>query len=276
MRTLACLMLGALLAGCAALPPEGPTACTSTAPNASYTGPYKGTENRLSAQDMARDLHCAERFKAAKFPNGFVVIYGSSRLSEDKPGAPATDAGRLYHDVRRFAREWTRAQGQRFPIMTGAGPGMMEAGNRGATEAGGPSIGYTTYYGPARDRADARLAFQTWQGQPIVSDGLIFSSVAIRETMMVLHTAAAVIAPGGTGTEWETFQIIESIKSRQLDPIPVVLFGHRERYWKSFEQRVQAMAQLGTIRASEVTDHVVFVEDPQQLVELLARRMPAR
>ena len=47
-------------------------------------------------------------------------------------------------------------------------------------------------------------------GQPIVSDGLIFSSVAMRESMMVLHSAAVVIAPGGTGTEWETYQIIES------------------------------------------------------------------
>ena len=264
------------LTGCAALSPDTPQACSSTAPNASYTGPYKGTENRLSAQDMARDIDCASRFKAAKYPAGFVVIYGSSRLGEDKPGAPPSDTGRLYQDIRRFAHDWTRTYASRYPIMTGAGPGVMEAGNRGATEAGGPSIGYTTYYGPARDKADARLAFQTYQGQDIVSDGLIFSSVAMRESMMILHTAAAVIAPGGTGTEWETFQIIESIKSRQLDPVPVVLFGNREKYWKSFEQRVQAMAQLGTIRASEVSDHVVYVEDPQQLLELLARRMQLR
>ncbi|WP_326541929.1 LOG family protein [Pseudorhodoferax sp.] len=268
----ACLSLLAALAllqGCATTAP--PAACSSVAPNASYTGPYKGEENRLSAADMARDLQCAEAFKAQKYPRGFVVVYGSSRLGEDKAGAAPTDSGRLYQGVRGFAAAWTRAHGASHPIMTGAGPGMMEAAARGATEAGGPSIGYTTYYGPARDKADARLAFQTWQGQPIVSDGLVFTSVAMRESMMVLHAAAVVVTPGGTGTEWEIFQTLESIKSRQLDPVPIYLVGPRALYWKGFEQRVQEMARLGTIRSAEVTDLIRFAEDPQTLVEALAR-----
>ncbi|KQP22923.1 LOG family protein [Pseudorhodoferax sp. Leaf267] len=271
MRTLWIVTTAALLVlqGCASTP-AGDAACTSTAPNASYTGPYKGTENRLAAADMARDLHCAERFKAGKYPRGFVAIYGSSRLAEDKEGAPATDNGQLYQGIRLFARQWTGAHGDKLPILTGAGPGIMEAASRGATEAGGPSIGYTTYYGPARDQGDARLAFQTYRGQPIVSDGLIFSSVAMRESMMVLHSAAVVIAPGGTGTEWETFQIIESIKSQQLDPVPVYLLGKREVYWKGLEQRIDEMTRLGTIRAGEVTNLIQFVEDPEQLIDLLA------
>lgn len=276
MRTAAVLLATlSLLQGCATHRPEA--ACTSQAPNASYTGPYKGAENRLSAQDMARDLHCAEAFKAAKHPRGFVVVYGSSRLGEDKAGAPATEDGRLYQSVRRFATSWTRTNGKDYPIMTGAGPGMMEAAARGATEAGGPSIGYTTYYGPARERGgDAAKAFQTWQGQPIVSDGLVFSSVAMRESMMVLHAAAVVVAPGGTGTEWEIFQTLESIKSQQLDPVPVYLVGARERYWKSFEQRVRDMVRLRTVRTGEVTDLIRFVEDPEQLPELLARDLKLR
>lgn len=265
-----------VLQGCATSQLSDAPSCASTAPNASYTGPYKGTENRLSAADMARDVHCASRFKADKYPRGFVAIYGSSRLGEDKPGAPASDNGQLYQGVRLFARQWTNAFGSKLPIMTGAGPGVMEAGNRGATEAGGPSIGYTTYYGPARDKGDASLAFQTYRNQPIVSDGLIFSSVAMRESMMVLHSAAIVIAPGGTGTEWETFQIIESIKSQQLDPVPVYLIGKRDVYWKSFEARLQDMVRLGTIRANEVSPLITFVEDPEQLVELLATRLNLR
>jgi predicted Rossmann-fold nucleotide-binding protein len=265
-----------LLQGCATPPPSDGPACTSAAPNASYTGPYKSAENRLSVADMARDLHCASRFKADKYPRGFVAIFGSSRLGEDKEGAPASDNGQLYQGIRLFARQWTSAHGDQLPILTGAGPGIMEAGSRGAMEAGGPSIGYTTYYGPARDRGDARLAFQTYRGQAIVSDGLVFSSVAMRESMMVLHAAAVVIAPGGTGTEWETYQIIESLKSQQLDPVPVYLIGKREVYWRGFEQRLQEMTRLGTVRAGEVTDLIQFVEDPQQLVELLATRLRMR
>lgn len=276
MRTIAALLATlALATGCATQ--RAPSACTSQAPNASYTGPYKGAENRLSAQDMARDLHCAETFKSAKHPRGFVVVYGSSRLGEDKAGAPPSEDGRLYQGVRRFAAAWTRAHGKSHPIMTGAGPGMMEAAARGATEAGGPSIGYTTYYGPARDNGgDATKAFQTWQGQPIVSDGLIFSSVAMRESMMVLHAAAVVVAPGGTGTEWEIFQTLESIKSQQLDPVPVYFIGARQRYWSGFEQRVQDMVRLRTVRPGEVTDLIRFVEDPEQLPELLARDLRLR
>lgn len=280
MRTTAALLLSTLtlLQGCATAPADQLALdCSSQAPNASYTGPYKGAENRLSAQDMARDLHCAERFKAGKHARGFVVVYGSSRLGEDKAGAPATDDGRLYQSVRRFAADWTRAHGAAYPIMTGAGPGMMEAAARGATEAGGPSIGYTTYYGPARDKGgDARLAFQTWQGQPIISDGLIFSSVAMRESMMVLHAAAVVVAPGGTGTEWEIFQTLESIKSQQLDPVPVYLVGSRERYWKSFEQRIDDMVRLRTVRSGEVTGLIRFVDDPAQLPAALARDLRLR
>lgn len=279
MRMLSMAAMAALLMiqGCAAPTLHDAPACTSTVPNARYTGPYKGTENRLSAADMARDLHCATLFKTEKYPRGFVAIYGSSRLGEDKEGAPASDNGQLYQGVRLFAREWTNVYGDKLPILTGAGPGIMEAGSRGAMEAGGPSIGYTTYYGPARDKGgDARLAFQTYRGQAIVSDGLIFSSVAMRESMMVLHSAAVVIAPGGTGTEWETFQIIESIKSQQLDPVPVYLVGKRDIYWKGFEQRLQEMARLGTIRAAEVSTLIEFVEDPAQLSELLAKRLQMR
>ncbi|MDQ7049129.1 MAG: hypothetical protein Q9M92_06125 [Enterobacterales bacterium] len=59
--------------------------------------------------------------------------------------------------------KWTKNHAESYPILTGAGPGIMEAGSRGATKAGGQSIGYTTYYGPSRKAkgGDARKAF--WQ-----------------------------------------------------------------------------------------------------------------
>lgn len=262
------LAIAALLAGCATPPAPGTAtlslSCPRLAgvPNADYVGPYRGVENVIPLQDLAQDLHCADAFKAAHFPGGFVAIYGSSRIREG-------DA--LYADVRAFAAAWTRRFGPRYPIMTGAGPGLMEAGNRGAHEAGGPSVGYTTYYdrGTGTDPlrpygGDAKQALNRY-----VTRGLIFSSVAIREQAMIKHSAAVVISPGGTGTEWEAFQIIETIKSRQLAPVPVYVLGNRALHWRSFEQRLDDMIARGTVRRDEVA-FLKYVENGEDLARQLA------
>ncbi len=264
------IFVAAATSGCAAL-----VTCESAVPNASYTGPYKGVDNNLTAHDIGRDMVCADRFKKAKYPAGFVTIFGSSRIGEksrasDPAVAKANDE--LYADVLAFAQAWTRKHGKRFPIMTGAGPGLMEAGNRGAISGGGPSIGYTTYYDPA-PRGDAHETFWTYNNQPLITDGLIFSSVATREFAMILHSAAMIVAPGGTGTEWETFQIIESIKSGQLTEVPVVLLGNKDAHWKSFYARIDDMVRRGTVRLDEITKVVVHVERASDIVPLLERRL---
>lgn len=225
----------------------------SSVPNASYVGPYVGYENNLTVRQLQSDLRAAYRFKAVKYPGGFVTIFGGSRIPESTA---------LYQQVREFARSWTTQYGTKLPILTGAGPGIMEAGSRGAMEAGGPSIGYTTYYGPATDHGDPKLAFrryvsmETKQTNDIITDGLIFSSVAVRESMMILHSAAMIIAPGGTGTEWEIFQILETIKSRQLARVPIFLVGDREVHWASFFRRLEDMAARGTVTLKDLPDLV--------------------
>ena len=95
-------------------------------------------------------------------------------------------------------------------------------------------------------------------------------------TMMIVHSAAIVIAPGGSGTEWEIFQILESMKSQQLTPVPIYLVGNKDRYWKSFDQRLRAMATLGTLRMNEVEGLFVYVENPQDVVPLLQQKMNLR
>jgi predicted Rossmann-fold nucleotide-binding protein len=288
-------LLLALCAGCAQLPAIAPApvelrlSCPRhpEVPAADYVGPYKGMENAIPLQEMAQDLHCADAFRAAHFPRGFVAIYGSSRIRErnaacDAQGANCDEALRAAHDalyaqVRGFAAEWTRRHGDRYPIMTGAGPGLMEAGNRGAREGGGASVGYTTYYdrGSSSDPlrpygGDPRLAFN-----PHVTRGLIFSSVAIREQAMVKHSAAIVLAPGGTGTEWEIFQILETIKSRQLAPVPVYLLGDRQLFWRSFEQRVADLVARRTVGPTELA-FLKFAANEQDLLRQLAADLGLR
>ena len=260
-----------------------PSTCQSSIANASYTGPYKGEENNLTVADFSRDFKCAESFLSSKYPNGFVTIFGSSRIEEkNSSGDVSVDVAndQLYQQIYNLAYEWTKKYSSTFPIMTGAGPGIMEAGSRGASKAGGPSIGYTTYYGPSRDKklGDASKAF--WQYRPakkkpvqIISDGLIFSSVAVRESVMIMHSAAMVFAPGGTGTEWELYQTIEQMKSGQLKKVPLYIVGEKHTHWQSFYQRLDSMIKRGTIKRHEVDALIVHVDNPEDVTKLLSKSL---
>lgn len=268
-RHLPLLLVSIVVSGCAWAPKTSLTGLPSVslslscpvderAPKAAYVGPYKGVENAIPLQELAQDIHCADAYKQARFPNGYVTIYGSSRIKPCQPlpcaNSIAADNQAVYQEVYAFAKAWTQTYGKRYPIMTGAGSGLMEAGSRGAKDGGGPSIGYTTYYDPAT----APTAVLPYEGNPTtalndhVTEGLIFSSVAIRETAMIKHSAAIVLSPGGIGTEWEIFQILETIKSKQLTKVGVYVFGD-PKHWKSFEDRLKDLYARGTVREDELS-----------------------
>ncbi len=250
--------------------------------NASYVGRYAGMENAIPAVDAARDIHCADAFKAGRHPRGFVTLFGSSRIGKDNRACDAAgrcdetlrENDRVFAAVREFAFLWTARHGRRLPILTGAGPGLMEAANEGAQAAGGPSIGYTTYYdrpaAPAQASAgrpyggDPSKAFN-----PYVSDGLIFTSVVQREAAMIRHAAAIVVAPGGTGTEWEIYQVIETIKSGQQAPVPVYFLGDRATVWRSLDARLKDLVARRVVRAEELA-FLRFAATPAELRERLA------
>jgi len=255
--------------------------CQSSIPNASYTGPYLGVENNLTNADFYRYLVCASRFKKKKYPNGFVTIFGSSRISQSNhSGNSLIDAAndKLYQQIYELAYNWSKRYSKQYPILSGAGPGIMEAASRGATKAGAPSIGYTTYYGPSRNKKNGDASKAFWQYRPkkgkaqtIISDGLIFSSVAVREGVMISHSAAMVFAPGGTGTEWEIYQTIEQMKSGQLKHVPIYIVGDKKIHWQSLYNRLDDMVLRGTIKRHEVESLIVHVDNPKDVLKLLAK-----
>ncbi len=252
--------------------------CICKIKNASYTGLYKGAENNLTADDLSLDLKCANKFRNEKYPNGFVTICGSSRISEKNQGKDSiinAANDKVYKDIREFAYNWTIKHSKQYPIITGAGSGIMEAGSRGAMDAGGPSIGYSTYYGPSRvlPDGDQSKVFWKYNGQDIITDGLIFTSIVTREYMLIMHSAAIVFAPGGTGTEWEFFQTIEKIKSGQLDTIPIYLYGDKEIHWRSLFDRLDDMVKRGIIKREEVCPLITPVNNINDLISLLEKRL---
>ncbi len=153
---------------------------------------------------VALDAYCAEVVLAREAPRGSVVIFGSSRLK---------DGTAEYASVREFAKTWTTDMPQ-FPILTGGGGGLMEGGNRGAKEAGGKSLGFSTYF---RDAKDTLNAYTT--------GGYMFSDFETRERAMLRYAAAVVIYPGGVGTGWEFFMTLSNLQTKKMKKIPMILVG---------------------------------------------------
>jgi uncharacterized protein (TIGR00730 family) len=134
-----------------------------------------------------------------------VSIFGSARTRPDDP---------YYEKAVETARLLAR---QGFPIITGGGPGIMEAANRGAQEGSGLSIG-----------CNIELPFE--QGtNPYVERSINFRYFFVRKTMFVKYSTAFIVFPGGFGTMDELFEALTLIQTGKVKHFPVVLFG--EDYW---------------------------------------------
>jgi uncharacterized protein (TIGR00730 family) len=134
-----------------------------------------------------------------------VSVFGSARTTPDQPE---------YQQARQLG---AALAGAGYAVITGGGPGTMEAANRGASEAGGTSVGLGIEL-PFEQRLN------DW-----VDIGLNFRYFFARKTMFVKYAQAFVILPGGFGTLDELFEALTLVQTRKVTRFPVILFG--ERYW---------------------------------------------
>lgn len=190
-----------------------------------------------------------------------VVVFGSSRaLASDDPGAEA-DPGKHperveeYEAARRFARlisERRQPDGLQNVIVTGGGPGIMEAANRGAQEAGARTVGLN-------------IVLPHEQGpNPYITPELSFQFhyFAIRKMHFLMRARALVCFPGGFGTMDELFETLTLIQTGKIVPIPVLLF--REAWWRRIVD-FEALAEHGMIARSDL-DIFCFVESAEEAV----------
>jgi len=208
-----------------------------------------GGENATPV-DLALDTFCAELIISKKAPNGFVAIFGSSRLNDGTPE---------YTNARSFANQWTLARPD-LPILTGGGPGIMDAGNRGAKEAGGVSLGFSTYFRDANDQLNG-----------FVTDGYMFADFAVRERAMLNYAKAAVVYPGGVGTAWELFMTLSQVQTRRMNRIPIIVVGPEMA--NAFNPYLQWMATRGTISPQDVNLFQV-VSTPEEALAALQAALP--
>jgi uncharacterized protein (TIGR00730 family) len=187
-----------------------------------------------------------------------VVFFGSARLREDGP------LSRYYEAARKLARlitEWGAGIDggvNRFVITSGGGPGIMEAANRGAAEAGGKTIGL-----------NIGLPFEQFPNPYITPElSFEFHYFFMRKFWFAYMAKALVVFPGGFGTMDELFELLTLVQTRKLaKKIHIVLYG--SEYWKELIN-FDALVKHDMI-AKEDLDLFQFADDPETALEILKK-----
>ena len=177
-----------------------------------------------------------------------VTVFGSARFRE------GSEYYRLGVEV---GRELARAG---FAVITGGGPGMMEAANRGAKEAGGVSIGCNIVL-PHEQKPN-----------PYVDDVVSFNYFFARKVMLVKYSCAFICLPGGFGTLDEMFEAATLIQCHKIGPFPLILIG--KAFWKNLIELMDDMLQEGAISAED-TGFGFVTDSPAEAVEMICRASPS-
>ena len=176
-----------------------------------------------------------------------VTIFGSARF---KPGEP------FYESSRETGKAFAEAG---FSVLTGGGPGAMEAANKGAFEAGGKSYGLNIIL-PHEQAAN-----------PYVDDTISFDYFFVRKTMLVKYSCAYIVMPGGLGTLDELFEAATLIQCKKIGPFPLILVG--KEFWSGLRNYISYLADNGVFTPDEIGFSKI-VDTPEEAVELVIKSMP--
>ncbi|WP_415405047.1 TIGR00730 family Rossman fold protein [Tateyamaria sp. SN3-11] len=193
-----------------------------------------------------------------------IVLFGGARIpdpvNKDKARTQTlADLSHFYDEARTFSRLMTEKSiasgGTQNVVVTGGGPGVMEAGNRGAYDAGGASIGLNIV-----------LPFEQAPNAYVTPDlSFNFHYFAIRKMHFLMRARAICVFPGGFGTLDELFESLTLIQTGRMERVPFLLFG------KAFWEKIinwDALSDAGTISADDL-DLFRFVDSAEEAVEIL-------
>ncbi len=201
-----------------------------------------------AADDRARIARIAAEldsgFRTLRDIEPAVSLFGSARSPENAPE---------YAMAREVARAVARTG---FSVITGGGPGVMEAANRGCREGGGLSVGLTIQLPKEQ------------QTNRFVERECGFRYFFVRKLMFVKHSCAFLIFPGGFGTLDEVFEALTLVQTHRIPHFPVLLFGGD--FWDGLHLQLERMERHGTI-APEDRARIRRVSTPEQAVEILRR-----
>lgn len=184
----------------------------------------------------------------ALYPVGpAVTVFGSARFKEDHP---------YYQLARDVGAELARAG---FATFTGGGPGIMEAANRGAHEAGGASYGLNIIL-PHEQSAN-----------PYVDESVEFHYFFTRKVCLVKYSCAFIVMPGGLGTLDELFEAATLIQCQKIGPFPLILMG--AKFWKGLQTWGQFMMKQSVFTEDEIGFGRI-TDSPAEAVDLILGSVP--
>jgi uncharacterized protein (TIGR00730 family) len=166
-------------------------------------------------------------------------VFGSARVPETSPE---------YVNARAIGQALGRAG---FTVITGGGPGVMEAANRGARDVAAPSVGCTIRL-PHEEGANDYLDIQ-----------VDFNYFFTRKYMLTKYSLAFIVFPGGFGTADELFEALTLIQTGKMRDFPIVVFG--ESFWQPLRTQLDDMKASGMISAHDL-DLLIFTDDPDVAV----------
>ncbi len=165
-------------------------------------------------------------FRAFHFCGPSVTVFGSARFKSDN---------KYYIMARELGNRLAEIG---FTVMTGGGPGIMEAANRGAKEAGGRSVG-----------ANIILPFEQ-KPNPYLDKYVDFKYFFVRKVLLMKYSYAFVVMPGGAGTMDELFETLTLVQTKKISDFPVVIMG--KDYWKNLIELLEDFVKNGTISADDM------------------------
>jgi uncharacterized protein (TIGR00730 family) len=206
------------------------------------SGPSSRLHDLATILRVGKDLLMG--FRALHFAGPCVTIFGSART---KPGSQ-------YYELARKMGGACAKLG--FTVVTGGGPGIMQAGNQGAFEAGGRSLG-----------VNIELPFEQMLN-PYVQRSVTMRYFFTRKVVLVKYSYAFIVMPGGAGTLDEMFETMTLIQTGKLKIFPIILMGRD--YWKPLMDFVYRMAEEGTISPDD-PELIFFTDDIEEAASHLQR-----
>lgn len=204
---------------------------------------------RLRRRELGTIIRVAREFlrgfRKLHFVGPCVTVFGSARIPETEVAyiAARTTAARLGE--------------MGFTIITGGGPGIMEAGNRGARDVGATSVGCTIEL-PKEQSSN-----------PYLDVEVAFEHFFVRKVMLVKYSYAFVVAQGGFGTGDEMFEALTLIQTGKIEQFPVVLLG--VEYWSDLVGQIEEMVKTGMISRSDL-DLLMVTDDPEEAAAYINER----
>ncbi|MGZ5134579.1 MAG: LOG family protein [Flavitalea sp.] len=165
-------------------------------------------------------------FRTLHFVGPCITVFGSARFKEEHP---------YYKAAREFGKE---IASMGFTTITGGGPGIMEAANRGAFESGGVSIG-----------CNIQLPFEQ-KGNEYTHKSITFEHFFVRKTVLAKYSYAFIIMPGGFGTMDELFETLTLVQTKTVTQFPIVIYG--THYHKELWDYLEYMAEQETISRDDL------------------------